>query len=279
MTSSYSVDIGDLHLNVLDWGGGANPPLFLLHGLASGSHMFDLVAPSLTHTHRVIAFDQRGHGMSDKPDDGYDFETIARDLDRLADALGFAQKPMTIVGHSWGAYTSLYYAATRPSRTAKAVLLDGGIRVLRDTFPTWAEGEIGLAPPEYRNMSADDIKAFIRRWQGEGYRPEIEPLALTLFDMHDPKQVHAHLSRANNMKIARALWEFAPTDYYANVQCPLLIVNAVAAGQSVTPDMARYVSLAEQGVRDCQVVWMHDTTHDIPWHRPQELSAVLNGFL
>ncbi len=81
------VQAGDLHLNVFEWGSAAKPLLILLHGLASSSHMFDLIAPELALDYRIITFDQRGHGLSDKPTIGYDFETIASDLDRLIGSL------------------------------------------------------------------------------------------------------------------------------------------------------------------------------------------------
>jgi pimeloyl-ACP methyl ester carboxylesterase len=276
---AHFISIGEIRLHVLDWGGADNPPLFLLHGLGSSCHMFDFIAEPLTGRYRVFAPDQRGHGMSDKPTSGYDFETISRDLDRLADSLGYADKPLTLIGHSWGAYTVLYYAATRASRVAKAVLIDGGMRPLGDLFPTWDDAEVGLAPPPYINMTIDDIRAFIRKWQGKGFRPETEPLALTIFDLSDPSNVHAHLSRENNMKIARALWEFRPTDYYSQTRCPVLAVNAVEPGRDIDPDMMTYAHQAEEQADQIQVVWMHNTIHDIPWHRPQELSAILDAFL
>lgn len=279
MPTSRQIDTGDLTLHVLDWGGDGLPPLFLLHGLASTCHMFDLIAAPLTAHYHVFAPDQRGHGLSDKPSHGYDFETIATDLDKLANALGYAGQPINVAGHSWGAYTALYYAATRPDRVVKAVLLDGGIRPLQDLFPTWAEGEIGLAPPPYVNKTVEDIRQLIRDWQGPGYRPETEPLAMTIFDLSDPNQVHARLTRDNNMQISRALWEFRPTDYYGRVRCPLLSVNAVNPGETLSQDMLRYAAELESQAADARVVWMHDTIHDIPWHRPAELSAVLAEFL
>ena len=53
--------------------GGTGRDLLLLHGLASTSHIFDLVAPRLTRGFRVVAYDQRGHGESSKPSSKYGF--------------------------------------------------------------------------------------------------------------------------------------------------------------------------------------------------------------
>jgi pimeloyl-ACP methyl ester carboxylesterase len=279
MSLGRFVKVGQLRLHVLDWGGGDCPPLFLLHGVGSSCHMFEWIAEPLTQRYRVFAVDQRGHGLSDKPSSGYDFETIAQDIDLLAEALGYGDQPLTLAGHSWGAYTALYYAATRPARTTKVALLDGGIRPLRDLFPTWAVAEIAMAPPLYVNMNLDDIKQFIRRWQGAGYRPETEALALTIFDQSDPNNMQALLSRDNNMQIAHALWSFEPADYFSRVRCPVLIVIAVEPGQTITPQMRSHAEQAEKSLANGKVVWMFDTIHDIPWHRPEELGTVLAEFL
>lgn len=117
MVLNQWLELGDLQIHVQEWGDPGSPLLVLLHGLASSSHMFDLIAPALGDYFHVVAPDQRGHGLSDKPDTGYDFETISRDLDQLLNAYGVQQA--ILFGHSWGAYTTLDYAATRPDRVTR----------------------------------------------------------------------------------------------------------------------------------------------------------------
>ena len=82
------------------------------------------LAPPLAHVFRVIALDQRGHGLSDTPDDGYDFKTITGDLARAIGALGW-ERPL-VVGHSWGANVALQLAADYPALPSGVVLVDGG---------------------------------------------------------------------------------------------------------------------------------------------------------
>jgi pimeloyl-ACP methyl ester carboxylesterase len=218
--------------------------------------------------------------LSDKPDYGYDFPTIASDIDNIVDALGFKDTPLTIIGHSWGAYITLYYAATRPTRVAKAVLLDGGTRPLNAVYATWEEAQVEMAPPEYNHTTLQEIKRRIYEdWLGAYFRPEHEPLALAMFDLSDPHNVHAHLSRENHMQIAYHLWSFHPLDYYIRVQCPVLIVNAIHPGQSMDSEMLTYTREAEIHLQRVEVFWMQDTIHDIPWHRPTELLGILQGFL
>src|SRR3990170_3000694 len=99
-----SVELNGLAFRYRDWGGNGRLVL-LLHGLASTAHIWDFVAPLLAERHRVVALDQRGHGLSAKPDDGYDYATVARDAVALLDHL---HAPSAIVvGHSWGASVAI----------------------------------------------------------------------------------------------------------------------------------------------------------------------------
>ncbi len=270
------VTAGSLRLNVYEWGKAEKPLLVLLHGLASTSHMFDLIAPLLAPDYHIIACDQRGHGLSDKPDSGYDFETIASDLDNLLKSLGLGDHLFALAGHSWGASTALYYAATRPSRVRRAILLDGGLNPITDSFASLED----MAPPQRKNGSLADVKRMIREnWLGEAWRPELEPLVLSIYDITNPNHVQPHLKLANHMQIAEALWNFRPADFYPRIQCPLLVVIALRTSQ--TPD-SRLLALAEAAKNQAprtQFVWMPDTIHDIPWQRPQELAGIMSRFL
>ena len=279
MAFNQFIRLGDLEFHVQEWGDRRSPMIVLLHGLASTSHMFDLIAPALAEYFHVVAPDQRGHGLSDKPSSGYDFETVSRDLDGLLAAYGVDQA--ILFGHSWGAYTTLYYAATRPERIIKAGLIDGGIRLFSELFPTWAQAEQQMSPPVYNHRSLAEIEQMIQaEWLGAAYRPELLPLALSVFDTSDPNEVHAQLSRDNHMQIARAIWEIHPYQYYLQIECPLLMVNAIAPGEAeADAQIQANVAEAEEIIRGLQVVWMPETIHDIPWQRPDELLAILGQFL
>src|SRR4051812_39982314 len=97
-----------IRLSYRTWG-DSGPPVVLVHGLASSLHIWDFVAPLLAEKFSVVAYDQRGHGLSDKPNDGYDLATMVADLEGLISELRL-DKPV-IIGHSWGATLALGYAA------------------------------------------------------------------------------------------------------------------------------------------------------------------------
>jgi pimeloyl-ACP methyl ester carboxylesterase len=84
-TSRY-VDTGDLRLHAIT--GGKGPPLLLVHGWPQLWYQFRLIMLGLARDFSVIAVDQRGIGLSDKPPGGYDTATLASDLVAVMDALG-----------------------------------------------------------------------------------------------------------------------------------------------------------------------------------------------
>jgi pimeloyl-ACP methyl ester carboxylesterase len=108
-TSRY-VDTGELRLHAVI--GGDGPPLLLIHGWPGSWYYWRLVMPALARDFEVIAVDQRGIGLSDKPEDGYDTSTLANDLVRLMDALGHEQ--FAVVGVDTGMLIGYALAADHP---------------------------------------------------------------------------------------------------------------------------------------------------------------------
>src|SRR3989442_9802636 len=114
---------GGLALSYREWS-GQGAPIALLHGLASNARIWDQVAARLAPRFRVVALDQRGHGLSDKPPDGYDFETVVADASAAFERLGIVRP--VLVGHSWGGNVALQFAADADPPPRALVLVDGG---------------------------------------------------------------------------------------------------------------------------------------------------------
>jgi len=104
-----------------DWGIGR--PVVLIHGWPLNSDMWEAQATFLAeHGLRVITYDRRGFGKSSQPWAGYDYDTLASDLNDLIEELEL--EDATLVGFSMGGgevarYLSLYGS----ERVSKAVLL------------------------------------------------------------------------------------------------------------------------------------------------------------
>ena len=118
------VVVGDISIDYRSVGQGR--PVVLLHGLACGKRMWFHQVRALSGRCRVIAYDLRGHGLTDAPDDAtrYSAGHLVRDLIGFLDALGLDK--VAVVGFSLGGGPALALAATQPGRLSHLVLADVG---------------------------------------------------------------------------------------------------------------------------------------------------------
>jgi pimeloyl-ACP methyl ester carboxylesterase len=116
-TSRY-VDAGEVRLHAVV--GGDGPPLLLIHGWPGSWYYWRLVMPALVRGFTVVAVDQRGIGLSDKPDKGYDAGTLANDLIWLMEALGHHR--FAVVGVDTGMLIGYALAADHPDRVERVAL-------------------------------------------------------------------------------------------------------------------------------------------------------------
>ncbi len=100
--------------------------MLLLHGLSSNGADLGLDRAAAWRDRSMsLPLDQRGHGLSDRPEDGYGFDETTADVAALIDALDL-ERPV-VVGHSWGANVALSLAADHPDSVRGIVLVDGGL--------------------------------------------------------------------------------------------------------------------------------------------------------
>jgi pimeloyl-ACP methyl ester carboxylesterase len=286
------IEAGSLRLRAREWapgaGGGNALPLLLLHGLASSAVIWDLAAPRLAETRRVVALDQRGHGLSEKPDGGYDFASIVADDLAAVDALGLGER-FVVAGHSWGANAALELAAHSPQRVAALLLVDGGFGMLRDRpGATWEQISHDLAPPRFTGTPRETYLGWVRAGI-PGAGPEIERIELNIVELRADDTVAPRLSFENHMRILRAMWDEDADSLFARVRAPTLylLAEGLRAESALGEDgflaaKRRGASLAPQRMTNAprvEVAWLVDTVHDIPLQRPAELSERMIDFM
>jgi pimeloyl-ACP methyl ester carboxylesterase len=168
-----------LSLNYTDQGEG--DPVLLIHGFASnlsmnwvGTKWIDVL---LKAGFRVIAFDHRGHGESDKVYDPerYTIGDMAKDTAALMDHLGIAKADL--IGFSMGARVAAYLAITQPERARSLVIGGMGTRLFGGASKTDEIAEALEAP------SRDDVKdayARVFRVFAENTKSDLKALAAVI---------------------------------------------------------------------------------------------------
>jgi 2-succinyl-6-hydroxy-2,4-cyclohexadiene-1-carboxylate synthase len=100
------------------------PGLLLVHGFGGAKEDFADHVDALAADHRVVVFDHRGHGESDRPDDpsAYSLDRLAADVLEVAEA--HELRSLRLLGHSMGGMVTRRIACADPGRAAAHVFMD-----------------------------------------------------------------------------------------------------------------------------------------------------------
>jgi pimeloyl-ACP methyl ester carboxylesterase len=167
----------------------------------------------------------RGRGFSAKPETSSSIEHHCQDIEALISGLQLER--VTVIGHSLGASIAAYFAATRPGRTAKAVLTDGGGQLSEEQMEKVVAGirisleRLGKVFPDYESHIENLSKApFFKQWNDyldAYFRYEIEEVKGGVRSRVYPEGIQEELGNMKTMQMA---------DYYKDISCPVSILRA-----------------------------------------------------
>ena len=140
-TSRY-VDAGGVRLHAVT--GGEGPPLLLIHGWPETWYAWRFVMHALARDFTVVAPDQRGIGLSEKPADGYDSATLADDMVALMAALGHDR--FALYGTDTGMLIAYAIAADHPDSVDRLVVSEAPLPGITPSPPLF------LPPPLNRRL-------------------------------------------------------------------------------------------------------------------------------
>jgi pimeloyl-ACP methyl ester carboxylesterase len=132
------VDVEGAALSAIALGGIQSPPVAMLHGLVTGNmaSWYSTVALPLSANHRVLLYDQRGHGGSTMPNSGFDLDNQSRDLDEVLAHFQCRTTAVDLVGHSMGALIALHFALQNPQRVRRLILVDAPMPACTHVAPS-----------------------------------------------------------------------------------------------------------------------------------------------
>lgn len=114
-----------LHMMIQEGPPGA-PTIVVLHGGAGGDFRSLLGLSALTETHRVVFYDQRGAGLSERvPAERLTLDGYLEELHAVI-TLTSPDRAVVLIGHSWGATLASAYLGAHPTRVERAVLIEPG---------------------------------------------------------------------------------------------------------------------------------------------------------
>lgn len=250
---------------------GPRRPFLLVHGLSSNARLWDGVARRLAAAgHEVVAVDQRGHGLSEQPESGYDTATAAADLAELVAARGWTgDREPVVAGQSWGGNVVLTLAAVHGGVAAVA-LVDGGWIHLSERFPTFEECWAQLEPPVFDGWTRAGLEERATGWNSDWPEEGRRAMLANFAELPDGT-VRPHLSREHHRDIVHSLWLDDPRPLYEQVAVPVLLMPAVDA----VPTTTTPVTTALELLPDAEVRWYVGAHHDLHAQLPDRCAADL----
>ena len=259
---------GDVPLACRDYGGEGQPVL-LLHGLAGHAEEWGQTASWLTQRCRVVAFDARGHGRSERIPDDLSPAAHVADTSFIIEELDVV--PVVLVGQSLGGLTALSLAADRPDLARGLVLVDaspaGGAAVadaaVRDIGERLREWPVPFS------SRATALEFFEARFGGKlaakAWTSGLEQRDGGWWPRFDIDVMVTTLSEA----LAEPRW-----DEWERISSPTLVVRA--GDGAVEPALASEMVARLPRAR---LVEVPGAAHDLHLDRPDEWHEILDDFL
>ena len=275
------VDAGTgVRLRTLRWGiptQSAQVPLVLIHGLASNALLWQGAAHEfMTMGHAVVAIDLRGHGLSEKPDDGYDMQSVTKDVVGVLRALadqGY-DRPV-VVGQSWGGNIVVELAHTHPELVRGVVAVDGGFLELQTHFPQWEECSIALRPPNLLGTPAARMRGYMQSSHPDWPQSGIDG-SMANFEHLADGTIRPWLTLDRHLMILRGLWEHKPTHIYDDISVPVMFVPAEGPGGVFSETKRHAIEHALQRVPKVRVEWFSPADHDLHAQHPVRFAQVVH---
>jgi 3-oxoadipate enol-lactonase len=242
--------------------GGSGLPLVLGHGFLMDSDMFAAQVKALSERHRVVTWDQRGHGRTESTDEAFSYWDSADDLAALLDHLRIDRA--VLGGMSQGGFVALRFALRYPDRTAGLVLIDT---------------QAGTEDPD--KMLQYDLMHDV--WVTSGPNDQLLEMVAAIIIGNQRPESAAWIAKwkarepGSLTRIYRTLMDRDDiTDRLREITVPALVIHG-------TEDAAIDMSLAEALCRALPggdaVVWIEGAGHDSSETHPSPVNLAIERFL
>lgn len=197
--------------------GGSGAPIVMIHGAQGDQTMFAGMAAAFANRFRVLTFDQRGSGLSDKPDLEYSIAMLADDTAALMDHVGFSAAH--VIGVSMGGTIAQELMLRHPHKVLSVVLgctTPGGPNSVRLSGGALAEAY------STRPMSAEERgKALAEAAFTKGYLERHPEIVKGMIEARRNRPLdESALGRRMN-----AIRDFDAYDRLARIKCPTLVIT------------------------------------------------------
>jgi pimeloyl-ACP methyl ester carboxylesterase len=241
---------------------GEGQPLVLIHGLGSSTRDWEYQVQEFSKAYKVITFDLRGHGQSDKPAGPYSMSMFAADTIGLLRGLGIDRAH--VVGLSLGGGVAFQLAVDAPQMLKTLTIVNSTpeliVRSFKDRLMVWQRIAIVKLLGMRKMGEVLSKRLFIK--------PEHDALRQIFVTRWAENDQRAYLDAM------RALVGWSVTAQIGSIQCPTLVISA---DQDYSPVPVKEEYTAK--IPGAQLVVIPDSRHATPVEHPEQFNLVLQKFL
>lgn len=254
---------------------GTGDPIILIHGWPLSHQMWEYqIEPLINAGHRVIAYDRRGFGKSDKPWSGYDYDTLAKDLNDLITVLDLSN--VTIIGFSMGGgEVSRYIGTYGTSKLKKAALISSVAAFMLKTDDN-PDGVPEKTFEEFKTAVHKDRLDFLKDFGDKFVNYKENKKNISESQVHFNWNIASHASPKATLD---CIDSFGKTNFRADLKkfdIPTLIVHGDADQVvPIKPSAKQAVSL----VKGSKLEIIKDAPHGLIFTHTEELNKLLLDFL
>lgn len=264
----------DTNLHVDDTG-GTGRPVVLIHGWPLSGESFAAQVPALqTAGYRVITYDRRGFGRSDKPHGGYTYDTLTEDLNALLEALDL--NDATLVGFSMGGGEVARYLTKFGSDRVRSVVFAAAVP------PYMMQGEDNPEGPLTKEAAAEMTAGLSKDEDSfyDDFTRQFFSVNGELKVTEQQRQDALRLCKQADKKAALACMEaFGTTDFRGdlpNVTVPALVLHGDGDG---TVPLEGSGARTHAALPSSDLHVLRDAPHGCNVSHPDEFNQALLTFL
>jgi 3-oxoadipate enol-lactonase len=236
--------------------------LVLVHEMGGSLESWDEIVPRFAGSRRVLRYDTRGAGLSQKARGELSLDMMAGDIAALLNALGIAGK-VALAGVAVGGAIALHFAARYPERTSAVMVGSPATGIAPDRRTAALER---LARIEAEGMACAVESAMLN-----GYAPELRG---------DIKRFERFQARwlGNDPSSYASIWRMLASaemqDELTQLRCPVLVIGG-SLDRVRPPALAQEVAKAIPGARFAEI----RTGHYMAVQTPELIADCIDGFL
>jgi haloalkane dehalogenase len=271
MPSSHHLTANSLNLHYLQAGEG--DPILLLHGFPTSSHLYRNILPELGKTHRAIALDLPGYGLSDKPlEIAYDYDFYAGTRDAFLDALRIGRTHLVV--HDLGGPAGLYWATHHPQRVSSIVVLN--TLVFPEVHWTVTAFLLALRTPGLRDFVVSPRGIVGTMKLGVVHKERMNRQTLTPYTapFETPAARKALIKAGSGLGVA-GLAKIA--EKLPSLEAPLRLIYG--ENDRVLPDVARTMKRIQKLRPDAKLTALPGCGHFLQEDEPQRVAELIAEFL